>query len=65
MQGLTELLSVVVWTLFFASRIHECAATPSQDYVPQVTYPTLSVLRFPLSNFFSPKQYTSGILLRL
>ena len=42
MQGLTTLSSVVVWTLFFfASRIHECAATPSQNYLPQVTYPPL------------------------
>lgn len=56
MQGLTALLSAVVWTLF-TFHIHECSATPSQDYLPQVTYLSLSVLRFPfVLFFFLPKQ---------
>jgi hypothetical protein len=68
MQSLTTLLSVIVWTLFFASRIHECAATPSQNYLPQVPYIPLSILRFPSSYFyfFQPLQrHASGILFRL
>ena len=58
MQSLTALSSVVVWTLFFASRIHECAATPSQNYLPQVPYIPLSILRFPSSYFFLPPNDT-------
>lgn len=66
MQSLTALSSVVVWTLFFASRIHECAATPSQNYLPQVPYIPLSILRFPSSYFFfTPQRHASGILFRL
>ena len=55
MQGLTALSSVLVWALFFASHIHAATVTPSQNYLPQVTYslcPFFASLR--LIFFFHP-----------